>query len=67
LISDEYGVLVNEEDPDAVAHAVEGMLANPEQRAVMGGRGRACVIEEFSWERAAEEYIRVMEDAVAAG
>lgn len=63
LIRDEYGMLVNEEDTDAVAGAVEGMLANAEQRALMGQRGRALVREKFSWERAAEEYIKVMESA----
>jgi glycosyltransferase involved in cell wall biosynthesis len=62
LITGDCGVLVDEEDSDVVAGAVEEMLADPERRAVMGGRARACVIEEFSWERAAEEYIRVMED-----
>jgi glycosyltransferase involved in cell wall biosynthesis len=64
LITDDCGVLVDEEDTDAVAGAVEGMLANPEQRALMGQCGRALVQEKFSWGRAAEEYIKVMASAV---
>jgi glycosyltransferase involved in cell wall biosynthesis len=62
LISDEYGTLVDEEDADAVASAIETLLANPEQRAAMGQRGRSAVQEQFSWERAAEDYIKVMEE-----
>lgn len=61
LIASDYGMLVDETDVDAVANAVEGMLANPAQRAVMGQRGRSLVREKFSWERAAEEYIKAME------
>ncbi|MFS8086979.1 MAG: glycosyltransferase family 4 protein, partial [Acidobacteriota bacterium] len=60
LIRDEYGVLVDEEDASAVAGAVESLLANPLQRREMGERGRAHVREHFTWERAAEEYVRVM-------
>ena len=67
LISHEYGMLVDEGDADAVAHAIAGLLADTEQRAAMGQRGRACVMEEFTWERAAEEYIRVMESGAASG
>ena len=64
LIRDVYGVLVDEEDADAVAGVVERLLTNPEQRTAMGKRGRAHVREKFTWARAAEEYIKVMESAV---
>jgi phosphatidylinositol alpha-1,6-mannosyltransferase len=67
LIGDEYGMLVDEEDTDAVARAVEEILADPEKRKVMGQHGRSVVREKFSWERAAEEYIKVMESAVLPG
>jgi glycosyltransferase involved in cell wall biosynthesis len=63
LISDEYGRLVNEEDASAVAGAITMLLSNSEQRRAMGRRGRICVDKEFTWERAAEEYVRVMEAA----
>ena len=64
LIREDYGMLVDEEDPDAVAGAVEKLLGNPSQRAAMGETGRAQVKEKFTWERAAEEYVRVMESAL---
>jgi len=60
LISDEYGVLVDEEDADAVAGVVVRLLGDPAAQRAMGERGRAHVLEEFTWERAAEEYIQVM-------
>ncbi|HYJ86787.1 MAG TPA: glycosyltransferase family 4 protein [Pyrinomonadaceae bacterium] len=64
LISEEYGVLVDEEDADAVASAAGKLLADSGQRAVMGQHGRSVVKDNFSWELAADEYIKLMEGAV---
>jgi glycosyltransferase involved in cell wall biosynthesis len=64
LVRDEYGMLVDEEDANEVAGVVESLLGNPAQRKAMGERGCAYVREHFTWERAAEEYVRVMESAV---
>jgi glycosyltransferase involved in cell wall biosynthesis len=61
LIKDEYGVLVEEEDAAALSLVVERLLENSSDRRAMGQRGRAYVKEHFTWERAAEGYIRVME------
>jgi len=63
LIKEEYGVLVNEESADEVAGAVNALLENASERMSMGERGRNRVKETFTWERAAAEYIRVMEGA----
>lgn len=63
LISSDYGILVNEEDVSAVARAVEQLLGSDELRRVMGERGRACVRERFTWQRAAEQYMQVMKSA----
>ncbi len=65
LIKDEYGLMVEEEDAGAIAGVVERLLANPAQRRGMGQCGRAHVREHFTWERAAEKYIRVMKSAVS--
>jgi len=64
IITDECGVLVNEEDAGAVASAITRLLADQDRRALMGQRGRLLVQEKFSWERAADQYIQVMEGAV---
>lgn len=66
LISSEYGMLVNEEDSQAVAGAVDQILGNVELGQAMGERGRAQVQERFTWSRAADEYIQVMESAISS-
>jgi glycosyltransferase involved in cell wall biosynthesis len=66
LISDEYGMLVDEEDAGAVARAVERILANPEQRESRGQGGRTLVRRKFTWERAAESYIKMMKSSPSA-
>jgi glycosyltransferase involved in cell wall biosynthesis len=65
LIREEYGVLVEEEDAGATAGVVERLLQDPAERRAMGERGRAYVRAHFTWERAAEEYVRVMKSAVS--
>lgn len=64
LIKEEYGLLVDEEDASAVASAVGKLLADSGQRAVMGQHGRCVVKDNFSWELAADEYLKLMEGAV---
>jgi glycosyltransferase involved in cell wall biosynthesis len=61
LITDDCGVMVDEEDAEAVARAVEDLLANVELRGALGMRGRTRCTEEFSWARAAGQYISVMQ------
>lgn len=47
------GIYVNPEDPDAVAEAVNYLLAHRKEGQEMGRRGRQAVEQRFSW--AAEE------------
>ena len=49
LIGD-AGVLVDPHDVVAIAHAIEGLLADPARAEEMGKAGRAAVAERFSWE-----------------
>lgn len=66
LINSEYGMLVDEEDSQAVAAAVEQILGNVELGRAMGERGRVAVEGRFTWSRAADEYIQAMESALQA-
>ena len=66
LISDEYGVLVDEEDADAVAGVVVRLLGDPAARRAMGETGRLQMKEKFTWERAAEEYVQVMKSVTVS-
>ncbi len=47
---DDGGVLVNREDPDALARALERLLADPSLRAELGTRARRRVERAFSFD-----------------
>jgi len=49
------GLMVDPQDPIAIADAVEWLLAHPEAAEAMGQRGRAAVEETYHWEREAEK------------
>jgi glycosyltransferase involved in cell wall biosynthesis len=51
------GLLVPPGDPAALATAIERALADGGLRRRMGERGRARVLERFTWERAAERTV----------
>ena len=58
------GLLVDPTDPTAVAAAIERLLADEEQAAAMGERGRRAVLERFRWDdqaaRLVERYERLL-------
>jgi glycogen(starch) synthase len=45
------GVLVEHGDEAGLAMAIEGLLADPERRRVMGRQGRAKVEAHYTWDR----------------
>jgi glycosyltransferase involved in cell wall biosynthesis len=53
---DRTGMLVPERDPEALAAAIAGLIASPEQRRALGAAARADVIARFGWARAAERF-----------
>ena len=42
------GLLVEENDPDALARALEALIGNPARRRALGGAGQARVVETFA-------------------
>jgi glycosyltransferase involved in cell wall biosynthesis len=50
--------LVKPRDVDSLAEAIRELLNQPERRARMGAEGRRIVLENFTWERTAEETLR---------
>ena len=52
---DVTGLLVDGADVDAVANAIRTLGADPALRRRLGEAGRARVMREFTWERAAEQ------------
>jgi glycosyltransferase involved in cell wall biosynthesis len=53
------GVVVDTMRPRAIAHAIERILANPDDAARMGARGRAAVESRYNWEASADVLRRV--------
>jgi glycosyltransferase involved in cell wall biosynthesis len=57
LVTGEWGVMVPEDDPAAVAAALDGFLSDPARARAAGAAGRRLVCEEFSWDRIARQYL----------
>lgn len=55
------GILVDPDKPDQIADAMRWMLENPDDAEAMGERGRAAILERFSWEQEAEVLIETYE------
>lgn len=60
------GLLVDGADVHAVASAIHTLAADPQLRRRMGEAGRLRVLNEFTWDRAAEQVTR-LHARVAAG
>jgi glycosyltransferase involved in cell wall biosynthesis len=59
------GLLVEPEQPDAIAHAVLRLLGGETLRTQMGAAGREAAIERFDAERGADVYVQAYEAALA--
>ena len=55
----ETGILVDPDDPAAVAAGVNELLANPERRKQLGAAGRRAVESYYNWDRVAKDLIRI--------
>ncbi|MFN2555754.1 MAG: glycosyltransferase family 4 protein [Nitriliruptorales bacterium] len=60
------GVVIDGNDPGAVAEAVASLLGDGGRRRAMGERARAWAVERWSWEASSDRFQRVL-DAVARG
>ena len=65
VLDGQTGFLVDIGDPEGLANAMERLLADPELRASFGAAGRRRVLEHFSAQRLAADYLSVYADAVA--
>ncbi len=56
------GLSVPPEDPEAIARAITQMMAtDPAERAAMGARGRAFVVDQHDYRVLAQRFLEVME------
>lgn len=66
VIDGESGILVNKQDPKALAEAIAFLIENEGKRWLMGAKGRVIVEERFTWEKNAAETIKVYEEVLGA-
>jgi len=62
VVDGETGLLVNPENPAAIASAVIRLLSDSDLATQLGAAGRARVLEEFTWERVAVRCHRALTD-----
>ncbi len=60
------GVLVPPRNPEALAEAVGGLLADPARRCEMGRRARERVLDVFTWKNSAEKLEGVYREIISA-
>lgn len=61
----ETGVLVDSEDPRAVAGAIASLLADPERVRQLGENGRRAVEQRFTWDRVVSDLQAISRDLTA--
>lgn len=59
------GLLVEPKNARALADAIDSLLDDPGRRAAMGRAGRARVLANFTWRKAAERTVDVYREAIA--
>ena len=58
----ECGISVEPENAEALAEGIKILMAcSDEQRAVMGSNGRKAVIEHYTYEKLAKQFIEIIE------
>jgi len=60
------GLIVEKNDPDMLADAINRLLADPGQAAAFGRRGGQRVAERYSWSRIAELTASIYQQALSA-
>ena len=60
------GLLVDPQNVDAVAEAVQWLLEHPEEAEAMGQRGRAAVETQYNWAQEAKRLVAFYERLGAA-
>jgi len=62
VVDGETGLLVNPEDPAAIASAIIRLLRDPDLAAQLAAAGQARVLQEFTWEQVAMRCQRALAD-----
>lgn len=65
-VNNETGVLVPSRKPEALAEAIESMLADPARRCKIGRKARERVLDVFTWKNSAEKLETVYREVISA-
>jgi sucrose-phosphate synthase len=60
----QYGVLVDPEDPSSIAKGLETVLSDRQTWQSFSRLGRQRVLERYTWDRTAESYLSVLEEII---
>ena len=63
-VAPETGILVEPNDPDALAKALDTVCADAAMRARLGAAGRSRAIETFNWKRSAELAVAIYREII---
>jgi phosphatidylinositol alpha-1,6-mannosyltransferase len=63
----ETGVLVDSENPRAVAAGISALLADPARRTRLGEQGRRAVVERYNWDRVVADFMAIAGEFTAPG
>ena len=66
VVDGETGLIVEPEDPAALADALDSLAADPARRRELGRRGRARALDEFTPERMAHRTVALYRDLCAS-
>ena len=59
------GLTVDSTDPDAIAKAVDSLIADPQRREEMGKNGRYAIKNKYNWQLEREKLIQLYKDLLA--
>lgn len=60
LVQPSFGVMVDEQDSLQVGGTIHELLSNLERRQAMGRAGRESVLQQYTWEYVAEQYLQTL-------
>jgi glycosyltransferase involved in cell wall biosynthesis len=66
VMTPETSVGVPPGDPDALADAIEGLLADEPRRAALGAAARELAVARYSWQDIARRLVSIYDDVRGA-
>jgi len=64
IVSGETGFTVKPKDVDSLASTIDFLLANPVKARDIGERARRLVLENYTWEKNARQYIAIFKELI---